>query len=244
MYSVSVVLTSCDRFDLLELTLESFFEFNTYEIKQFIIIEDSPYIEKLKDCLNKFDYEFTVIWNNPRLGQLKSIDKAYAEVTSDYIFHCEDDWKFHKKGFIEACLTPLLHDNKILNVWLRGRDEFKDSLFENKKITLLDKTYYKLKNEIFTFNPTIIRVDDYKKVSPYFNFTETMEPGLSNFFIAEGYYSILVNEDFVVHEGWHRHVLNEEKIHRSDFSHKFHNISKKYKSKIYKLFKLKHFKKK
>ncbi|QUM74918.1 glycosyltransferase [Moritella sp. 24] len=243
MHSVSVVLTSCDRFDLLELTLESFFEFNTYAIKQFIIIEDSPYIDKLKDCLNKFDYDFTVIWNNPRLGQLKSIDKAYSEVTSDYIFHCEDDWKFHKKGFIEACLTPLISNDKILNVWLRHRSELKDSLFGESEVTVSDTSYYLVNDEIFSFNPTIIRMSDYKKVMPYFNFTKTMEPGLSNFFMEQGYFSILVKDGFVEHEGWHRHVLNEEKKHRSNMSHKFHNISKKYKSKVYKFFKLKHFKK-
>ena len=37
---VTVVLTSCNRQDLLERTLDSFFLHNTYPIREFIVIED------------------------------------------------------------------------------------------------------------------------------------------------------------------------------------------------------------
>ena len=41
MKEVSLVITSCGRFDLLKRTLDSFFEKNTYPIKEIIITEDS-----------------------------------------------------------------------------------------------------------------------------------------------------------------------------------------------------------
>jgi len=40
MKEVTVVLTACNRADLLEKTLDSFFEMNTYPLKRFIIIDD------------------------------------------------------------------------------------------------------------------------------------------------------------------------------------------------------------
>ena len=40
MKEVTVVLTACNRADLLEKTLDSFFKFNTYPLKRFIIIDD------------------------------------------------------------------------------------------------------------------------------------------------------------------------------------------------------------
>ena len=29
------------------------------------------------------------------------MDRAYSNVTTPFIFHCEDDWEFYRKGFIE-----------------------------------------------------------------------------------------------------------------------------------------------
>jgi len=48
MEDVTAVITSCGRFDLLEETLDSFFEFNTYPIKKIIITEDSTEGKKLE----------------------------------------------------------------------------------------------------------------------------------------------------------------------------------------------------
>src|ERR1035441_5909366 len=97
---ITLVLTSCGRYDLLSQTLESFYKFNTYSIKEVIIVED---------------------WN--REGQIKSIDKAYARVKTPYIFACEDDWCFYKSGFIEKSLEILEKYPKILQVWLREHND-------------------------------------------------------------------------------------------------------------------------
>ena len=39
--NITLVLTSCGRFELLKRTLETFIRFNTYPLKQIIITEDS-----------------------------------------------------------------------------------------------------------------------------------------------------------------------------------------------------------
>ena len=110
---VTFVLTSCKRFDLLEQTLRSFLKYNTYPIEENIVIEDGPEIEKLTLILNKFsDIKFKALFNNPQLGQLRSIERAYSHVITEFIFHCEDDWLFYKSGFIEKSLLVLLENKK------------------------------------------------------------------------------------------------------------------------------------
>ena len=98
MEEVTLVITSCGRFDLLKRTLDSFFEKNTYPIKKIIITEDSTEGKKLENLISQYEnkYNFCLIINETREGQLKSIDKAYNEVDTEYIFHCEDDWEFLK----------------------------------------------------------------------------------------------------------------------------------------------------
>ena len=96
---VTVVITSCGRFDLLKKTLDSFFTFNTYPVKKVIITEDSGDDGVYTAIPEEYKNYFTIIVNKPKLGQIRSIDKAYSLVDTDYIFHCEDDWDFYRDGF-------------------------------------------------------------------------------------------------------------------------------------------------
>jgi hypothetical protein len=112
MDDVTVVLTSCNRPELLEKTLISFIKYNTYRnIKETIIIDDSgiygcnnivlnkPYLNPYLKILN-----IKSIYNKTNIGQIQSIDKAYSYVKTKYIFHCEEDWEFLQTGFIEKSL--------------------------------------------------------------------------------------------------------------------------------------------
>ena len=100
MKKVTVVLTSCGRLDLLTKTIESFNKFNTYPITKFIFIDDSGDI-KFKKKANKIltsllkKYDYSLIFNENRQGQIKSVDYAYSMVETPYIFHLEDDWEFY-----------------------------------------------------------------------------------------------------------------------------------------------------
>ena len=87
MKEVSLVITSCGRFDLLKKTLDSFFEKNTYPIKKIIITEDSTEGEKLKKLISEYENKnFCLIVNKKRIGQLRSIDKAYNEEIQNMFF--------------------------------------------------------------------------------------------------------------------------------------------------------------
>lgn len=120
---VTVVLTSCGRQDLLERTLDSFFAYNTYPIQKFIVIEDGDG-GKNKHLSQKHEkYSLTWLDTGVRVGQVAAIDIAYSFVKTDFIFHCEDDWEFLRPRFIERSLKVLNADEKVLQVYLRDKDD-------------------------------------------------------------------------------------------------------------------------
>ena len=172
-----MVLTSCDRHDLLKPTLTSFFKHNDYLLHQFIIIEDSAKHESIKKVLANFPIEFELICNNPSIGQINSIDKAYAKATGDYIYHCEDDWQFHSKNIIQQSVSVLEKQPKVLSVIFRDPKEL-ENLIDTKKTCQMDnKRYFIIEDEILSFNPSLIRRADYLKVAPYSQYTDSATYG-------------------------------------------------------------------
>jgi hypothetical protein len=104
---VTVVITSCGRWDLLEKTLYSFTACNTYPIDRYILIEDSGKAEMKDKIMEKYPF-IDVVLNEVPIGQIASIDTAYQMVTTPYIFHLEDDWHFHTEGdFIKESIDIL-----------------------------------------------------------------------------------------------------------------------------------------
>jgi hypothetical protein len=126
---VTVVITSCNRAKLLKLTLDSFLKYNTYPIKEFIVIDDSGVIGVNDFLVQDPAYAglpIRLIYNKENIGQIKSIDKAYEYVTTSYIFHCEEDWEFLRSGFIERSFSILDKDPHIFTVWLRPHHDLSD----------------------------------------------------------------------------------------------------------------------
>lgn len=215
---VSFVLTSCNRFDLLEETLISFFKHNTYPIEEYIIIEDSHNIDKLTEVLAKFpDIDFTVLHNQPQVGQMKSVERAYSHVKTDYIFHCEDDWEFYRDGFIEDSFKVLDSDDKIVTIWLREQNDtnkhpIEPTLFECKEegrpYQIMMRNYGKHNNtELwhgFTFNPGLRRTKDYTLVAPIGDLDG--ENAMSTVYHEHGFKAAIFETGYVRHIGYHRGI--------------------------------------
>lgn len=176
MDTVTVVITSSDRHDLLRRTLDSFLRHNTYEkIHGILVMEDSYTYPRFLDEEEKYaQLPVSVLHTRPRLGQLLGIDVAYKYVTTDYIFHCEDDWEFYADGFIESSLAILESAPEILQVHLRRLDD----VFTNGEMTYtVDSSgRFALVGEGrmgpfswygFSFNPGLRRLADYKLLGSY-----------------------------------------------------------------------------
>jgi len=206
---ITFALTSCGRPDLLEQTMDSFLKMNTYPIEKYIITEDST-IEGINNTLiQKYNY-LNIEWiiNKTRLGQIKSIDNMYSKIDTEYIFHCEEDWLFTNKSFIEKSLVILEKNPKIIQVWLRDQSDTNGHPIEaySDDFDLLELGYKSYNNiwNGFSFNPGLKRLYDYKLIVSYGNIGH--EPEISIKYNDLGYRAAILKTKYVVHIGDERHV--------------------------------------
>ena len=208
MKEITVVLTACNRADLLEKTLDSFFETNTYPIKRFIIIDDGMNFGCNDFVKTKYELPIELIYNNPKLYQIRSIDYAYSMVETEYIFHMEEDWLFLKKGFIEDSMKVLEADDNILQVWLRGIDDetakhpWNPQIYEVDGLHMVFLNYTGIWNG-FSFNPGLKRLSDWKKLPNGYDGCDRITP-------AQQSGGVTLECDisvYITHIGWDRHII-------------------------------------
>ena len=215
---VSIVVTSCGRLELLKRTLDSLDKFNSYPIRRVYITEDAG-DKGVFECIPEEWRDMTSVYiNSPKLGQLASIDLAYSEIDTEWVFHCEDDWEFYRPGFIEDSMALLKEDDKALQVWLRSTAH--DLAIHSPYVYLTDRkevngvVYYKVNSEKldwqgFSFNPGLRRIVDYKQYAPYGAYSG--EKDLSRLYASEGRYALILENDAVLHTGFGAHVtINKE----------------------------------
>jgi len=213
MNEITLVVTSCGRFDFLKKTLESFFNYNTYQIKKTIIVDNSTKessFEVISQILNKLTDNFEIIVNDQNIGQVSSIDKAYNLVDTEFIYHCEDDWEFFDYGFIEKSLDVLKNDETILNINTRVRfDGEKGSLhpvygnFETKngtKYKIYEYSYLGVWHG-FSWNPGLRRKKDYDLIKPFTKYGN--EERVGNEYFKLGFKSACLDNFYNKHLGTH-----------------------------------------
>jgi len=221
--NVTIVITSCGRFDLLKETIYSLDKFNTYPIKAVIITEDSGKNEVSEVIPEHWLENTKVIVNNPKLGQIKSVDLAYKLVDTEYIFHCEDDWSFYRSGFIEDSIKILKNDSNTLSVYLRDFTDdvsvhYDNHYLKNKK-TIDNVEYAKLLCNKgvwggFSFNPGLRRKSDYEVIGQYDTgkSSDIRERELSAHYLSRGMYVSILTKSAVKHIGWDSHILTENEL--------------------------------
>lgn len=220
---VTLVVTSCGRFDLLKLTLESFDHYNTAPIREVFITEDSgddAVHDAIPEC---WKGHCRVFVNRPKLGQLASIDLAYGHVATPYIFHCEDDWEFYRPGFVEDSRAVLEVSPQLLQVWLRNY--IYDLSVHSPYILLGERQLiagvpcYPLLSEkpewqSFSLNPGLRRHSDYLRCAPFASYSG--EKALSKRYAELGLTAVALEGDAVLHTGFGNHVeLPEERVRKA-----------------------------
>ncbi|TXM67543.1 glycosyltransferase family 2 protein [Methylobacterium sp. WL12] len=207
---VTVVVTSCDRHDLLDKSLDTFHRFNTYDgVKEILVVEDGTADPSV--VCNR--HKARLIRMGERVGQVRAIDRAYAEVTTRYIFHMEDDWEFYRPGFIEKSKAVLEADPSTLCVWLRA---WTDTNRHPLSFRAEDGSFgvlapgFDLVWHGFTFNPGLRRLSDYKALGSFAAVLQGaihFEAEISQAYGALGYRAVILDKaGYVRHLGWDRHV--------------------------------------
>jgi len=180
--TVTVCLASCNRFDLLEKTLDSFFSLNTYPINEFLITEDSTNADMKDKILNKYGNKIKLIFNEVNLGPYKTFDNMYQQATSKFIFHCEDDWLFESNpNFMKDSIDILNERDNVHQVWIRKTDV--DAWLEKQSLMTSTKVLYKMVKSPhlgdwcgFSGNPGLRRKADYDRIFPN-GYSEFKVPG-------------------------------------------------------------------
>ena len=184
--AITFVITSCGRSDLLETCLASFLAYNTAAISKYLLIEDSG-DHRVHEVVGKFAVPMEVIVNDPPLGQIAAIDRVYQRIATPYIFHCEDDWRFFRSGFIEESLVLLKHDPAMTAVICRrrGQNPRFDIVFENSPLQSFEGILYKKPSSWldahwhgYSFNPGLRRLSDYRLLGSFARWGDEIDASL------------------------------------------------------------------
>lgn len=175
MSKVTMCMTSCNRFELLCRTLDTFFECNTYPINKIYVIEDSGNVDVRDKIQKRYGDKIILLFNETNIGQVASIDKMYDLVDTEYIFHCEEDYVFYKSGFIEDSIKILQGIPEINQVWIRKNmlTPSQSSHYLEDEIKDYNSVKYKMVKSPnsqfwcgFSFNAGLRRKSDYLKMFP------------------------------------------------------------------------------
>ncbi|HEY3704503.1 MAG TPA: hypothetical protein VGL22_05540, partial [Terracidiphilus sp.] len=167
--NITLVVTSCQRHDLLKTTLETLYRNTDIEPRELIVVEDSeaPMPGFLADPVWR-DRGLRWISNGVRIGQIASIDRAYAEVKTDFIFHCEDDWSFNLPGdWMRQSKEILDRHPEIIQVSLRGHTGWHDLVSDAQYPFFIAEPYWREGWGGISFNPGLRRLSDYRKLGSY-----------------------------------------------------------------------------
>lgn len=210
--TVSLFLTSCNRPQLLQKTLESFVRYNTYPIEYGIIVEDSG-IKGINDFAKSIvPFPLKIIYADSRRGQMKSIENGLQYLSTKYVFHCEEDWEFYAPEFIEDSMKILQKNSMITSVWLRNQREI-TSMYPIPVNKVENDDYYIVGPNTgnFSWNPGLRTMEVQTMFTPYNsnNLLTICEGGLSEAFRELKMTSAMTSNvnGYVRHIGWNDHVF-------------------------------------
>ncbi len=198
---LTIILTSCDRFDLLVKTLDSFFALNSYPYIEFHIHNDSE--KEIPEVIKHRYFDKNITWHTGvKRGLSASWDYLINLVKTEYFFNIEDDWYFSgNPNFIEESIELLKFYDQ---VWIRSNTDHKHPL------QLIRADIYKvLPNDDwcgFTFNPSVRKVSYWRAMFPN-GISGKDEIELSKQ-LSGKYNAVSLVNYAIKHIGWNRHSQN------------------------------------
>lgn len=169
--SVTVAVTSCGRLNLLLRTLGSFRRHNREA--RLVISEDSA-DPAVAAAVRSAVPDAEVLWEPVRRGLMGSIDRLYARIETDFIFHLEDDWDFSGPVDWTSALSLLSRREDISQVCVRAASEIKPKWMAQSSSLHWAERRYSLMSptahpEFFGWssNPGLIRRELYRRYAPF-----------------------------------------------------------------------------
>lgn len=203
----TVVVTSCGRYDLLDRTIASFDRW--FDADRIIIAEDSADHAGARAFAARHP-KVDLRINDPKLGQMRSIDRLYGEVSTPYVIHLEDDWEFTRAIDLSR-IVAMLEARADITVALLAHREYAPRYEERARMMDEQGLRYKYFEHdahplwfSYSFNPSIARMALWREIGPFARF-ETEEK-LSGVLKAQDKRIALLWPPVGAHIGDDRHV--------------------------------------
>ena len=219
MSDITLVVTSCNRFDLLEETLASLEAAEPKGFARRIIVEDSGDEAMAARIRNRFP-DYDLIFNQPGLGQMRAIDRAYREVATPYVFHCEDDWRFERGPFLDLCRSVLNAHPEVSVACVRQTAELHPKYRAKLRplpgaapsVRLMPASAHP---EWFgySFNPSLVRLETFQRYGPFAG--HGSEEILSYRLKRDGFSMTYLEPGSAVHTGIDAHVAGPDRKGRA-----------------------------
>ena len=134
---VTITMTSCKRFDLLQKTINSFLNccLDLDLVFEWIIIDDNSSEDDKKSMKELYPF-ITFYFKTPETkGHAISMNLILELVKTPYIFHLEDDWKFiYRDTYLTNCIK-VVNFNENYGQCLLNRAYTEDLAFNSNLIT-------------------------------------------------------------------------------------------------------------
>jgi len=203
---LTVVLTSCGRFDLLADTVASFLRH--FDTDRIIVADDAGNIKAATAFASGLP-QIDMRVNDPPCGQMRSIDGLYASVNTPYVVHLEDDWAFSGDADLDKVMRLLeaRPDISVVCIGYRFDKRFADHARKEAREGV-DYWVWDLdahpKWFSYSFNPSVGRTGFWREHGPYAGFKT--EEGLSQFAKSRGLRIAMLIPSLAEHIGDDRHA--------------------------------------
>lgn len=172
--------------------------------------------EATNDIFKKHCPNGTLISLGYNLGHHQAIDYMYDKITTEYVFHCEDDWLFDDTPNIAQCLNLLNNNSNISCVAFRKIENFLYDPADQAQIKVIqgnDGDYVRVDHlhdewHGYSFNPHLAKVSLWREYAPFAKFKK--ERHISRHLRKQGLYMAFFKQGYCHHIG-HDSVSNPPK---------------------------------
>lgn len=210
---VTLCITAGGRPDLLRITFATLLSQNAKFFHDILVTNDRG-DEETNHVIHELTPQARLFSHDVPLGQHPSIDEMYSHVTTEFIFHCEDDWCFDPVPFIpvmQNALTVIPNTSSIsarqtASLWQHDRGRFR--AFE--EVSAVEGGFVRRSAEQrwtgHSFNPAMLRTALWKEVGPFAQFRN--EAGVNAAVEATGKSRLFLVPGVYFHIGGGRHMPN------------------------------------
>ena len=228
---ITFTITTCKRFDLFEKTINSFLNCCTDldRIDEWLCVDDNSSEEDRMKMQAKYPFFTFYLKSLSEKGHPQSMNIIRDTVTTPFIFHMEDDWKyFHQTNFLTQCMDALLANDKIGQCLINknyaetidDKTSVGGALAKTKNGTRFiihehthdeaskqefNKKYGNQRNcaywPHFSFRPSLLKRDVLTLLGPYNEKISHFEMDYSHKYTKKGLVSVFLDGIFCLHTG-------------------------------------------